>query len=723
MSWTRRNMLGSSLGVPAALAAAGGVAAVRAAAPGVGGRRPNILLVVLDDVGFADLGCYGSEIRTPAIDALAADGVRFTGFHAAPLCSPTRAALLTGRDPHSVGVGVIADWANGRPGYRGFVDPSVPMLPELLRAQGYGCYAVGKWHLTAIRDQGTTGPFDQWPTRRGFDRWYGFAGANADHWHPELFEGTSAVDPPRRAGYHLSGDLVDRMIGYLGDHVAGAPDRPFFGYLAFGACHWPLHVPPEAVARVRGRYDNGWRQLRQARFERQQAMGLVPPDTVLPPENPDVPPWDRLPAAERRFAARCQELYAAFLEHTDAQIARLTASLERMGVAEDTIVVLLSDNGATAEGSAVGMSDVRGNLYVESETTAARLAAVERLGSEESFPAYPLGWASAGNTPLRWYKSGTHEGGIRTPLIVRDPRANGPRGGMRHQFHHVSDVAPTLFELAGLAPARFGGTSMGYALRDAAVPTRKVVQLFESTGSRAIWQGGWKAVARHVAGDDFARDRWELYHLPSDFAEAQDLAFTEPDRLVSLQRRWSALATAGQILPLDDRRLERYRANVPERSRRCRLVSGGSRVDRLGMPDLQRAHRITASLVLDHGSEGVIVAAGTRLRGVELFLRGGEVRFAYVFRHDVVHEMRAGGLPRGQCRVAVEMGDGRSARVARLLVEGVERARVTIPRSWPAYALGAGLRCGANRGAPVSVGYAGAFPFTGTIDWVEVETA
>ena len=718
MEPSRRHFLAGSIAGAVGAGAHASAATPSAAAPG---KRPNILVVVLDDVGFADLGCFGSELATPAIDGLARGGARFNNFHTAPLCSPTRAALLTGCNPHTVGVGTIADWADSRPGYAGAVALDRPMLAELLGRQGYGCYATGKWHLNPVAEQGTAGPYAQWPTRRGFDRWYGFHGANADQWHPELFEGTSAIDPPERADYHLSGDLVDRMIGYLGDHTACAPERPFFGYIALGACHWPQQVPKAAVDRLKARYDGGWGLLRGERFARQKAIGLVPPEAELPPENPDVPVWESLSADDRRFAARCMAVYGGFLEHADAQIARLLSALDDMGVRDDTIVVLLSDNGATAEGGPVGLGDVRRDLYMEPETADDRAQILGALGSDRSFPAYPLGWASASNTPLKWYKSTTHEGGIRTPLIVAWP-GRVAAGLTLPQYHHVSDVAPTLFELAGLPRTGLEGTSFAYALADPAAATRKRAQIFESTGSRALWQDGWKAVTRHVAGEDFARDRWELYHSAVDFSEAHDLAAAEPVRLAAMQAEWQRLAGLGNILPLSDSRLNRYRANLPQRRVRYRLLPYGSRIDRLSMPDARRPHRIVATVVLGHTPEGVILAAGTALRGYELFIRGGELVYVYVAAPGRVLRVAAGRLPSGPCLLGVELGDGSVARDVRLTVDGVVRATGRIDRSWPVYAAGAGLRCGANRGAPISGDYAGSFVFRGgRIGHVDVE--
>lgn len=718
MAISRRALLGASVATAAGMA----VSATPAASQGKAGRsrkkgeaaysrnRPNLLVIVLDDVGFAELGCYGSEIPTPAIDSVARRGVVFNNFHSSPMCSPTRAALLTGRNPHSIGVGTIADWSDGRPGYRGTVDPDIEMLPALLSKQGFGCYGSGKWHLTRLRDEGPSGPYDDWPTRRGFDRWFGFQGATADQWYPELFEGTSVVSDTRNPGDHLSENLVDKMIGYLSDHMTGAPDRPFFGYLAFGACHWPLQVPAQFVERSKGRYDEGWHKLRERRFQNQKALGLIPEATVLPPENPDVPDWNNLAAPERQFAARLMEVYAGFLEHTDAQIGRLLTFLTESNVLDDTMVVILSDNGATAEGAS-GAADFRQQMYMGGETAEERADALEILGGDTSFPVYSQGWAAAGNSPMRWYKSTAHEGGIRTPLIVSLPGGGFNTGGIRNQFHHVSDVAPTFFEIAKLDHEGFEGTSFAYLFSDPVARSRKPHQIFESTGSRAVWKDGWKAVTRHEAGTDFSQDRWELFHSDADFSEARDLALTEGDRLAALKGTWEILAREGNVLPLSDKRSNA--PNLPERRDTYILYPTTSRLDRLSIPDFRQAHRITAQIDINPLAQGVILAVGNAMRGFECYLSDGELHYVFVLSRRQNFHLRSGKLPSGACNLAVELGDGAGPREARMIVNEEVVGRMKIKRSWPSRSLGAGLRVAENRGAPISRNYDGSFPIRG----------
>ena len=476
------------------------------------------MFIVLDDVGFSDLGCYGSEISTPRIDALASNGVRYTSFHVTSMCSPTRACLLTGRNAHAVGMGIIAEWSSGFPGYRGRVTNRAAMIPEVLRDHGYSAYAVGKWHLTNIADYGAAGPHRDWPLSRGFARWYGFHGALTDQWNPELYRDNRPIRLEPRGDYHLSNDLVDHAIADIRDHATSAPQRPFLLYLAFGACHWPHHVPRPYIEKYRGRYRVGWDAIRTERLDRQKALGVVPRGTRLAPLNPGVSSWEALDGNVRRLCERLQETYAGFLEHTDCEIGRLIDQLDWLGCLDNTLIVLLSDNGASAEGGPTGAINLRKHMVYEEELPEIGLSRLDDIGGERSFNHYPTGWAQASNTPLKWYKKDTHGGGIRAPLIVHWPQRIKSAGAIRPQFHHVIDVAPTLYEVLGIeVPTQYQGVpqlpihgiSMAYTFNSDA-PTRKDMQHFELLGDRAIWYRGWKAVARHPKGTDFEADQWEL---------------------------------------------------------------------------------------------------------------------------------------------------------------------------------------------------------------------
>ena len=693
---------------------------------------PNVVMIVLDDVGFADLGCYGSEIATPRVDSLAAEGLRYSNFHVTSMCSPTRACLLTGRNAHAVGVGIIAEWSGGFPGYEGRITRRAVTLPEILRDNDYATYASGKWHLTNVADYGAAGPHDDWPLGRGFMRWYGFHGALMDHWQPELYEDNSPLHFTPPEGYHLSTDLVDRAMDYVRDHVTATQGRrPFHLYLAFGACHWPHHVPAEFIERYRGRYDVGWDVIREQRLARQKAIGIVPEDTRLAPRNQGVDAWEALPADMRSVATRLQETYAAFLEHTDHEIGRLVDYLAAVGRLEDTAIVLLSDNGASAEGGPTGAMSMRKHYAYEPETPAIGAAQRERIGGRRSYSHYPWGWAQVSNTPLKWYKKDTHGGGIRAPLIVHWPQRIGRPGAIRSQYHHVIDVMPTLLDLLGLsAPESYRGVkqlpvhgiSLAYTFDQPDAPTRKEIQYFELLGDRALWHHGWKAVARHEKGEDFDADRWELYHLDKDFSETEDLAAAHPGKLKELIDLWWGEAEKYGVLPLDDRDLERGQAGLKARSlSRYEYLPGMARIDRMNAPDItDRSWRALIDVEGDEDTEGVILAWGSRFGGLVTYVQNGLLTFEYVYAEFASQVLRA-LMPVGRARIALEFGRAaeRQGR-ASLAIDGREVASVDIAKTWTTYGTTAGLTCGLA-GVPVSEAFAPPFPFTGTIHRLVLE--
>jgi len=694
---------------------------------------PNVLVIVLDDVGFADLGCYGSEILTPRMDKLAAEGLRWNNFHVTAMCSPTRACLLTGRNAHAVGVGIIAEWSSGYPGYQGRITRRAATLPEILGDHGYASYASGKWHLTNLADYGAAGPHDDWPLGRGFGRWFGFQGALMDQWHPELYEDNHPLHHVPPDDYHLSTDITEHAIGYVRDHVTATQGRrPFFLYVSFGACHWPHQVPDAFIERYRGRYDVGWDRIREQRLARQKALGIVPPDTRLAPRNPGVEAWEDLSPETRALATRLQETYAAFLEHTDHEIGRLIDYLAAIGRLDDTAIVLLSDNGASAEGGPTGAMSMRKHYAYEPEPPAMGAAQQERIGGERSYSHYPWGWAQVSNTPLKWYKKDTHGGGIRAPLIVRWPGRITTPGAIRPQYHHVIDVAPTLLELLGIkAPETYKGvsqipihgTSMAYSFDQPDAPTRKDVQHFELLGDRAIWKDGWKAVARHDKGTDFDADRWELYHLDRDFSETDDRALAEPERLRALIDLWWAEAERYGVLPLDDRDLERAQAWLKAKAQsRYAYLPAMARIDRMNAPEISdRSWRALIDVeVPERDVDGVILAWGSRFGGLALYVKDGLLTFEYVYTEFASHVLRA-LLPVGRSTITLDFrrtGE-RRARAA-LLLGAHEVASTEIARTWTTYGPTAGLTCG-RADVPVSEAFAPPFPFTGTIHRVVVE--
>ena len=698
---------------------------------------PNIVLVVLDDVGFAHLGCYGSDIATPRIDALARGGLRFTNFHTTSMCSPTRAALLTGRQHHAAGMGTIVEWSTGYPGYQGQVTRRAATLAEMLQPHGYNTHALGKWHLMRMTDATAAGPFDYWPLARGFDRYYGFLSSLSDHWNPELFCDNHPISKPQRDGYHLTEDLIDQAIGFIRDQQSARPGKPFFSYVALGACHSPHHVAPRYIEKYRGRYDEGWDVAREKWFRRQLELGVVPPGTELTPRNPEVRAWSSLSADERRVCARMQEVFAGFLEHTDEQVGRLVDYLASIGQLENTMFVVMSDNGASDEGGALGNVNIRKHYAFVDGPIEELLANIDRLGSEYTYNHYPSGWGFAGNTPLKWFKMDTHGGGIRDPLIVHWPARVKDPGGLRHQYHHCVDFVPTVLELLGLeAPAvskgieqlPIHGTSMAYALDDASAPTRKQVQYYEMLGDRGIWCEGWKAVARHEKGTDFDADRWELYHTDEDFSESRDLAAEHPEKLRRLVETWWAEAGRYDVLPLDDRDRERTAASLRATTRsRYVFRAGMARVDRLSAPNVaNRSYRIEARVELaDDDANGVLLAAGGRFGGYALFFERG----------TLVHEYNCGDARRLVLESPARVGPG-AHRVGfvfqrtgslegtgTLVVDGRAVATMKMTGMWPLLPNATGVHCGRDDGSPVSERYACPNTFDAALHEVVVEVS
>ena len=694
---------------------------------------PNVVVIVLDDVGFAHLGCYGSTIETPNIDALAASGRRYTGFHTTAMCSPTRASLLTGRNHHAVGMGMIADMCTGFPGYLGQVTPHAATLAEMLRPAGYSTFATGKWHLTRAREMTAAGPFGQWPLGRGFDRYYGFLYSLVDQWHPELVSDNHFIPTPSRPGYHLSADLVDQTIGMIRDQQAGVPDKPFFAYLAFGACHSPHQAPKDYIDKYRGQFDEGWDVMRERWHARQIALGIIPPDTALTEINADVRPWASMSEDERRLCARHQEVFAGFLDHTDAQIGRLTAWLKSRGMLDNTLIMLLSDNGASAEGGPFGSINLRRYIQFHEETFAEKLAAINELGGDQHWNAYPAGWGHAGNTPLKWFKMQTHGGGVRDPLIIHWPERIPTGGQISHQFCHCADIAPTILEacgvtapdiLNGVEQMPIQGTSLAYTFDQSDAPGRKRAQYFELMGNRGIWADGWKAVTRHYQGDDYDADRWELYHLDTDFSESKNLAAIYPDKVRELVALWWEEAESNKVLPLDDRNRERVLLTYwGAARRRWRFEQGMNRVSGYASPSVSnRSYRIVADVDLAADSEGVILSVGGQAGGYVLFIQNGRLVHEYVgpdrrwvLESDVT-------LPAGRHQLAFEFRKtAPRTGMASLLCDGAVIASGSIDEMWPGSPTAGGVCCGYNEASPVSDRYVRPFTFTGLIHEVVVE--
>ena len=711
------------------------------AAPKPPAGAPNILVVLFDDVGFSDFGCYGSPIKTPVIDALAAEGLRYSGFHTTAMCSTTRAALLTGRNHHSVGVGCLANFDSGYPGYRGKIAREAGTLAEMLKAHAYRNYMVGKWHVTPLTESGATGPFDGWPLGRGFDRFYGFLDAETDQYAPELVSDNTHIDPPgtHASGYHLTADLVDQSIRFIADHTADRPDLPWLTWLAFGACHAPHQAPAEIIRGYDEAFAAGWDVERERRLARQKALGIVPPETRMPARNDGVKAWDEHSAEEKRVFTRLQSAFAGMLDHADRHLARLMAFLENAGVRDNTLILVLSDNGASQEGGPLGFVNAMGPYNFRPEPIAEKLRRLDDIGGPDSHTNFPHGWAMASNTPLRRYKQNTHGGGIRDPFVMSWPKRIGARGELRHQFVHASDLVPTLLELVGIdAPAEIAGCpqmpiegeSFARSITDAAAPSKASPQYFEMFGHRGLWRDGWKAVAYHPPGTPFENDKWELFHLDRDFSEVDDRAATEPDRLAEMIKTWWSEAEKRQVLPLDDRFGPRFAENAARfQGARTRFVfhAGMGHVPTDVAPDVRsRSYTIEADVeIAEGGAQGVLISHGDATSGYSLYIKDG----------FLVHDLNIGGgheivasaakVRDGARRLGVRVErlvrDAPPAKGARtgvsaytLLIDGEPAGSLQTKLGFHNLISWSGLDIGRDRGSPVSH-YDAPFEFTGRL--------
>jgi arylsulfatase len=720
---------------------------------------PHVLVVLLDDVGFGASSAFGGPCSTPTAERLAAGGLRFNRFHTTALCAPTRQALLTGRNHHSVGMGSITETATSAPGNSSLRPNTRAPLALTLKLNGYSTAQFGKCHEVPVWQTSPMGPFDAWPTGGGgFETFYGFIGGESNQWDPALYDGTTPVEAPATAeeGYHLTEDLLDHACAWVRQQRALVPDKPFFLYLAPGATHAPHHVAPEWIERYRGRFDAGWDVQREQTFARQKELGVVPADAELTPRHDEIPAWDAMPDELKPVRARQMETYAGFLEHTDVQVGRLIDTLDDLGVLDDTVIYyIIGDNGASAEGTVNGafneMANFNGMAALETPEFLRRT--MDQLGSPSSYNHYSVGWAWAMDAPFQWTKQvASHWGGTRNGTIVHWPAGIADTGTVRSQFAHVIDVAPTILEVAGLPEpvsvngvlqSPMEGTSMLYAFLDGEAPERHDLQYFEMFANRGLYHRGWSAVTKHRTPWDmtgtalpaFDDDVWELYDGRSDFSQARDLAAEHPDVLATLQRLWLIEAAKYQVLPLDDRTAERF---VPALAGRPTLLRGDSQLFFAGMGRLSensvvsiknRSFSVTAEVdVRPEGAQGVLIAQGGRFGGWSLHVVGGRLTFTYnvlgIHEFAVVadapvpagrHQLRAefaydgGGLAKG--------GD------VTLFHDGSEVGRGRVEATQPfVFSADETTDIGHESGTSVSSAYtARTSRFTGRIAWVQLD--
>ncbi len=719
---------------------------------------PNVLIILLDDVGFGQASTFGGEIKTPTLSRMADEGISYNTFHTTAICSPTRAALLTGRNHQRVGNGTIAERAVDWDGYTGVIPKTSATLAEVLRHYGYSTAAIGKWHNTPANQTTAMGPFDRWPTGHGFDYFYGFLAGETSQWEPRLVENTNAIEPPHDPKYHLSEDLAQHGVDWLRRHQAFAPDKPFFLYWAPGAGHGPHQIHKEWADKYKGRFDDGWDAYRERVFARQKQLGWIPADTLLTPRAESMPAWSSIPEAQRPFQRRLMEIYAGFVEHVDVQAGKVIAELERQGIRDNTIVIyIFGDNGASAEGQNGTISELLAQNGIPN-TVEQQLAALEKLGGLDALGGpktdsmYHAGWAWAGNTPFRHTKLvASHFGGTRNPMVISWPKGIRPDKTPRAQFSHVNDIVPTVYEVLGIKPPQvvdgyrqdpIDGTSLAYTFKDAKAPTRKHVQYFDNNGSRAIYQDGWVAAtfgplvpwlpgAPGLAEWDSAKDQWELYDITKDFSEATDLAAKDPKRLAQLQKTFDAQAKANQIYPLGAgiwlRLHPEDRIKTPYTS--WQFDATTTRMPEFTAPGIgHESNTVVIDAEFGNSASGVLYALGGSGGGLALYMDKGQLVYEYnMMIIERTFARSANKLPAGKHRIEVttRMASAKPLSPADvvLTVDGQEVARTTVNRTVPAaFSASETFDVGVDLGSAVSVDYVDRrpFKFDGKISSVKV---
>jgi arylsulfatase A-like enzyme len=718
---------------------------------------PNVLVILIDDVGFGATSAFGGPCQTPNFERLASNGLKYNRFHTTALCSPTRAALLTGRNHHSIGMGGITEIATSAPGYCSVIPKDKAPLPLTLKLNGYSTAQFGKCHEVPVWQTSPMGPFDQWPTGGGgFEYFYGFIGGETNQWDPAIYEGTTPLEPPKTAeeGYHFTEDMTDKAIAWVRQQKALMADKPFFVYYAPGATHAPHHVPKEWIDKYKGQFDQGWDKLREETLARQKALGVIPTDAELTARPEAIPAWDDVDPAMKPVLAREMEVYAGFLEHTDHHVGRLLDALQDLEVLDDTLVyVIIGDNGASAEGSPQGtfneMIVLNGFGVIESPEFLTER--IEKLGGPEAYNHYAVGWAHAMDTPYQWTKQvASHWGGTRNGTIVHWPNGIKAKGEIRSQFCHVIDVAATVLEAAtiphptvvnSVQQSPLEGTSMLYSFDDASAPERHDLQYFEMFCNRGIYHQGWSAVTRHsipwvmAENPPMDADVWELYDGSKDWTQAHDLSKEMPEKLAELQRLWLIEAAKYNVLPLDDRRSERFNADLAGRPQ---LVKGDSQLLFGGMGRLSensvvviknKSFSVTAEIEAPaSGAEGVIIAQGGAFGGWSLYTLDGKARFAYnFFGLDIYTTEASQSVPAGKHQVRMEFaydggGLAKGGGVT-LYYDGHKVGEGRVERTQPAaFSADETTNIGRDCATPVSADYTreGSI-FNGKINWVQID--
>ena len=729
---------------------------------------PNVLFIVQDDTGFGQLGCYGSPIQTPNLDELAKNGLRFNNMHTTALCSPTRSCILTGRNHHSNAMSCITEGSTGYPGGNGYIPFENGFLSETLLQHGYNTFAIGKWHLTPADQASAAGPYDRWPLGRGFERFYGFLGGDTHQYYPDLIYDNHSVDPPKtpEEGYHLTPDLVDKAMSFVADAKQVAPDKPFFLYFCPGATHAPHHVPKEWADKYKGQFDDGWDAYREKVFARQKELGIIPKDAELSRHDPDVQEWKTLSADEKKLYARMMEVFAGFLTHTDHQYGRLFNFLKTIGAWDNTLIMFISDNGASAEGGPNG--SVNENKFFNNvpDSLEENLQKIDKLGGPETFNHYPWGWAHAGNTPFRRWKRETYRGGVSDPFIVHWPKGIKAKGEIRNQYAHAIDMVPTVLDaldieapetIKGVTQSPIQGLSFAHVFDQPKAESRRHTQYFEMMGHRSIYHDGWRAVCPwpgpsfKEAGAGFGAPisaaklteldakHWELYQIDKDWAENHDVAGKYRDKLIEMVATWYVEAGKYGVLPIDSRgtlRLAEPRPQIALPRNSYTYYPGTQAVPLNACPHiLNRAYSITAEVEIPKGgAEGVLLSAGDVQGGYTLYVKDGKLRYGYNYvGSDIYRVDSKTALPEGRHKLRFEFeptgkpdiahGKGAPGRM-QLYVDGKVVGQGDLPLTMPlGLGLGGGFMCGADGGGAVIPDYKPPFRFTGTLYSVTVDVS
>ena len=703
---------------------------------------PNVIIFLLDDVGFAQVGSFGGLTKTPNIDKLANEGLRFNNFHTTALCSPSRASLMAGRNPHSIGLGSHALTAMGFPGYNAIMPESAKSVANYLQQAGYVNYALGKWDHTPLYEVSQVGPFDRWPSGEGFQHAYTFMAADVHQFVPVMWN--DHAPEPYRKSEHLDKDLADRAIHWITGHKSIKPDLPFMMLWASGSMHSPHHAPDDYLKKYRGKFDMGWDKAREMIFENQKKLGIIPANTMLTKRIDEIPAWDSLNTDEKKLYARQMEAFAAQMEYVDHQIGRVVKELERIGELDNTLIFVTSDNGASGEGGLAGTFNETYVLNGMQTPFDANMRHYEDWGRENTYPHYHAGWAMAGNTPFRYFKQSEHRGGQHDALVVHWPKGIKAKGEIRDQYHHISDIAPTILDAAdvkmpeifhGVKQQPLDGVSMRYAFDDAKASNKKQRQYYEMFGNRAIWADGWKAVTLHAKRMPwdlnvvlpFEQDEWELYNVAEDFSESTNLAKKHPEKLAELQKMFDEEAWKYNVYPLHDDMIKRLAAQEKrlfgDKKEFIYYFPGAVRIaEKVSAPVKNRSHTIVTNIDLKGDEEGVIVSVGGMTGGYTMFIKDGKLYYDYNFLDGVYYTMESSTLPKGMTELKFNfIKTGQFAGTGELYVNGKKVDEKTMPKMHiSTYSLAETFDVGRDTGTQVSKLYTGPSPFKGALDKVTI---